>query len=98
MRLQTLLQRPARAVQAHHRVVVGDAQLDRDLLDGSAIDDHAAEDRRIFGLERLRLNAHAPAIDGRTVRYGRKFEIVYGKEWRSSIPELVDQDVADNPV
>jgi hypothetical protein len=94
--LKALFQRDARSVQAHHRVVRREAQLDGDTTDRHAVDHHPTQDRCVFGLQLFSLDEDTPAV-APSVGYGGELELVCRKDGLGPFSELVEQDVAHDP-
>lgn len=90
---EAFLQRDARSVQTHHRVVRREPQLDRDATDRHTVDDHPTQHLGVFGLQLVSLDEDAPAV-APSVGNGGEFELASGKEGLGLFSELVEQDIS----
>ena len=95
MRRHPLFEGDSGPVEPDHRVVGGEPELIRNLVDGRAVNDHPPKDRRVLGLQLLRLYEHAPAIDA-VILDAAQLELVDRKERHASAAKLVDENVAHN--
>jgi hypothetical protein len=80
-------------VQAYHRVVGRQAQLERYLADLGALDDDTSQKERVLGLQVLSLGEDTPAVDA-VVLLGRgELDLVERECHFASLAQLVDHQV-----
>ena len=101
---EQLSERAARAMEANRRIVGGQAQLDRGLLERDLLEIHATQNDLILGLERPQHAAHAGAdrpfqvgIVG-SFGAGVPLEGLQASRLRLPSPVVVNQGVSEDPV
>ncbi len=92
---EPFLQRLARTVEPHRRVVGRQPQLSGGLRNRNTIDNHASQNRGVGRLELLCLREHAPAASAVTI--GRdEIWLVDEENGFAAFAKLIEQHVADN--